>query len=44
MASIKTGLRKLLQRFARGTFLAPQCFQLAVIDVLLDSIAYQSAQ
>ena len=36
MASIKASLRKLLQGFARGTYLAPQCFQLAVINVLLD--------
>jgi hypothetical protein len=37
-------LRNLLQSLTRSAFLAPQCFQLTEIDVLLDGIAYQSAQ
>ena len=44
MDSMKAGLRKLLQGFTRGAFLAPQRFRLPVIDVALDGIAYQPAQ
>jgi hypothetical protein len=42
--SIKATLRKLLQDLTRSPFLAPQCFQLVAIDVLLDGVAHQPTQ